>query len=349
MKRSSGEWEEQVEKLINQCADKVILELEEEIMKRLHQMGESIIQDFFATSDCQVPVSEPQDQIRNDDNIFQINSVRDLNKTNSKLQIDKEVWYTFGIIETNPSDIIDLAGMEYKPCEIIKNGNLGMLVCPVPLQEYNEESLHLHLEDIVWVESHARCHEQILLQTMEGRSVIPLPFCTIFTDQANIKRQLAQNDKKIQEDLQKLGNHREMHVKLLIDRNRLLDKLRKDLPYTCGQGGGAYFQKRQWEKNIAEEMDRVMNEYGESLYQDLNKMAAELILLDKNGVVAPEGRDIVFVVQCLIAKECMTDWDKKLEEFDKFADSLGFIIDVSGPWPPYHFVRLIDEEETMGG
>jgi hypothetical protein len=201
---------------------------------------------------------------------------------------------------------------------------------------------------MAWVESHARRHEETLFVAMEGRAVIPLPFCTIFTDEENIKKQLAQNAEEIQDNLHRLRDHNEMHVKLFVNRKRLKEKLHEELPYSGGQSGGGYFQKRQWEKRIAEEMERVMDDYGESLYQAINNIS-EVILLDKAGIVAPEGQLVIFALQCLIAKKCREEWDKKLADFDEIADPLGFILEVSGPWPPYHFSRLTNEEETMGG
>lgn len=363
MKWSPGGWEKNVERLVNQCADKVILELEEVIMARLREAGEAVIQGLFEDRSCLgVSTTEhqeaseaekedtaPQVLISEVNNTCQVSKVCNFSRADPTPFTDEEVLYAFGIIKANQEDIVDLLGMEDRPCRIVENGNLGMLVCPVPRKEYDEGSLHRYMEDMAWVESHARRHEEILLKTMEGRSVIPLPFCTIFTDEENIKRQLTQNAEVLQEDLQRLENHNEMHVKLIVNRKRLLEKLQEDLPYSGGESGGGYFQKRQWEKKIEEEMERAMNDYGESLYQDLNNIATEVILLDKAGVVVPEGQHVVFAVQYLISKECHEEWDKKLGEFDEAGDPLGFILDVSGPWPPYHFSRLTNEEETMGG
>jgi len=366
MKWSPREWETNVERLVNQCADKVILELEEVIMAHLREVGEAVIQGLFQDQSClglstteqRVAGSEakqedpaPQVLISEVHNACQVSKVCDYSSVDPTPFTDEEILYAFGIIKikANQEDNSDLLGMEDRPCHIVENGNLGMLVCPVPRKEYNEESLHRHMEDMAWVESHARRHEEILLKTMEGRSVIPLPFCTIFTDEENIKRQLAQNTEGLQDDLQRLENHNEMHVKLFVDRKRLLEKLHEELPYSGGQSGGGYFQKLQWEKTIEEEMERVMNDYGESLYQNLNNISAEVSLLNKAGVVVPEGQQVIFAVHYLVAKESREEWDKKLAKFDEAADPLGFILDVSGPWPPYHFSRLINEEETMGG
>ncbi|MCB8818444.1 GvpL/GvpF family gas vesicle protein [Desulfosporosinus shakirovi] len=360
MKWSPQGWEQKLERLINQCEDEVISELEEVIMARLRKAAETVIEGFFEPQvksgfseiEPREVFEEDKEDLRcipsNVKNTNQGDEVRDFSKAGYAPLANEEVLYAFGIIQVNREGVVDLPGMEDRPCRIVENGNLGMLVCPVLRKEYNEESLHLYMEDMAWVESHARRHEETLLKTMEGRSVIPLPFCTIFTDEENIKRQLTQNAGEIQADLQRLGNHNEMHVKLFVDRKRLLEKLHQELPYSGGQSGGGYFQKRQWEKKIEEEMERVMNDYGESLYQDLNNISAEVILLDKAGVVAPEGQQVVFSVQYLMAKEIREELDKKLKEFDETADSFGFILDVSGPWPPYHFSQLI-KEETMGG
>ncbi|MDR3587845.1 MAG: GvpL/GvpF family gas vesicle protein [Desulfosporosinus sp.] len=362
MKWSLGGWEENVERLVNQCADKVILELEEAIMARLRGAGEAVVQGLFQDQSYRRDSTTVQEALEkeNDDTAPQIqiceiyktcpdSTVCDFSGSDSIPYTDEELLYAFGIIEANQGDIVDLLGMEDRPCRIVENRTLGMIVCSVSRKEYNEESLHHYMEDMAWVESHARRHEEILLKTMEGRSVIPLPFCTIFTDEENIKRQLRQNAERLKEDLQRLENHKEMHVKLFVNRKQLIEKLQENLPYSGGQSGGGYFQKRQWEKKIQEEMDRLLDDYGESLYQDLNNISAEARLLDKAGVVVPEGLQLVFAVHYLMAKEHSEEWDKKLAEFDEVADPLGFTLDVSGPWPPYHFSRLINEEETKDG
>ncbi|TGE34891.1 GvpL/GvpF family gas vesicle protein [Desulfosporosinus fructosivorans] len=361
MKWSLEGLEQRVERLVSQCEDKVIQELEQDIMTRLRAKGEAVIQCLFqeqsylvvsTTEHPEVSVEKedtaPQALISEVNNTCQLSKVCDFSRADPTPFTDEEVLYAFGIIKTNQY-IVDLPGMEDRPCRIVENGNLGMLVCPVPKKEYNEESLHLHMEDMAWVENHARRHEETLMKTIEGRSIIPLPFCTIFTDEENIRRQLAQNAEDIQEDLRRLENQHEIHVKLFVNRIQLLEKLHEDQPYIGVQSGGGYFQKRQWEKKIEEEMERVMNDYGESLYQDLNNIATEVILLDKSGVVVSEGQHVVFAVQCLMPKEYREEWNKKLGEFDELVDPLGFNLEVSGPWPPYHFSRLTNEEETAGG
>ncbi|EGW36380.1 GvpL/GvpF family gas vesicle protein [Desulfosporosinus sp. OT] len=359
MKWSLGEWEKNVERLVNQCADKVSMELEEVIMERLREAGEAVIQGLFQAQSCPaVSTTEhlaasgveqenslPQDLVSGLNNASQPSKVCVF----TRAEPDEEVLYAFGIIKANQETMVDLLGMEDRPCRIVENGNLGMLVCPVPREEYTEESLHRYMEDMAWVESHARRHEETLLKAMEGRSVIPLPFCTIFTDEVNIKRQLTQNAEVLQDDLQRLENHNEMHVKLFVNRKRLLKKLQEDRPYSGEQSGGGYFQKRQWEKKMQEETERILEDYGESLYQDLNNISAEVSLLDRAGVLVPEGQNVVFAAHYLIAQERRVEWDRKLVEFDEIADPLGFILDVSGPWPPYHFSRLNNEEEIMGG
>ncbi|WP_088228081.1 GvpL/GvpF family gas vesicle protein [Desulfosporosinus sp. FKB] len=329
MKWSLEEWESSIEKLVNQCAEKVLEELEEVIMARLRENGEAVVaQGFLKSKPLSSAVNSVQYQVPQD------------NKD--------ELLYAIGITKTLEKPI-SLFGMEDRPCHLIESGNLSMIVCPVSREEYSEESIHNHMEDMVWVESQARRHEEIILKTMEDRTVIPLPFCTIYRNVDNVKQQLTVNAEKIENDLNHLENHYEMQVKVLVNSQQLLVKLHNDLPYSGDQNGGGYFQKLQWEKKLKAEMEQMMNDYGESFYQDLNSISTESILLEKSEVAVQDNYLLVFAAHYLISKEHCQEWDTKLNAFDELTDSLGFMVEVSGPWPAYHFSRLNNEGEIAGG
>jgi hypothetical protein len=332
MKWSPEAWEKSVESLVDQCAEKVLRELEESITARFREAGETIIQGLLKASD----------------NLLYSKTERNDFSEVKENEVDEEVFYAFCIFKVQ-SEPITLLGMEDRTCLLLENGSLGMLVCPVSGNDYNEESLHCHMEDMAWVVSHARRHEEVLLKVMEDRAIIPLPFCTIYTNENNIRQQLTKNAAMIHDDLRRLETHYEMQLKLFVNRQRLFEKLQEEIPFTGGQNGGGYFQKLQREKKLNAETERVMDDFGESLYQDLKLLAEEGILIEKSEVLVQEEQSLVFAVHYLISKECREKWENKLKEFDEKADPLGFMVEVSGPWPPYHFSRLKNEEEKTCG
>lgn len=337
MKWSPDELDCKVAELINQCADRVIGEFEEEIMNRLRTLVKVRIDEFFALNHSQaVPVTEEGQ------NVLNLQDVQPLQSEN--LQAPQEIYYGFGILDCNGFDPSPILGMEDSRCSLIQEGDLGMLVCFVPQAEYNEASLHKHLEDISWVESHAQRHEEVLLAVLKEHSFVPLPFCTIFTQKTHIQIELKEKCQLIQDELNNLRDAVEMHVKLFINPQILLMKIQENMPYPNEQSGESYFKKRQWEKKTAEKMETITDHYGELLYQEIKNCARNCHLLDSNGVTVPDELKLIFAAQLLLPKDQNEILNTIIDHFDKQYDELGFILEISGPWPPYHFSSLNEED-----
>ena len=323
---SPREWKRKLENLVEQCSEQVLLEMEEEILAHLRTISRGMIKEVLEVADKESTEFD--------------GGLRDL---------QAEVWYGFGVLNVEPMILPVIIGMEDSVCSMVQEENLGMIVCPVPRLEYNEEALHIHMQDLPWVESHARCHEEVLVKIMDLAPFIPMPFCTIFNDLEHVKTQLKNKAQSLQAELKRLGNHYEMYIKLFVNQARLQERILEKMPYSGGEGGNSYFQRLQWEKNLEKEIENLREDYGESLYQNLKELTQEAKLIDPEGVVEPDGLRLIFGAQFLLHKACRAKWEETIEAFDREADSWGFVLEVSGPWPPYHFIRLNEEEQASGG
>ncbi len=82
-----------------------------------------------------------------------------------------------------PAEPADLEGVEPgTSIELISDGELAALVSPVPLPEYGDEQLRVHLEDLAWVERTARRHEDVLEAALREATIVPLRLCTLYRD-----------------------------------------------------------------------------------------------------------------------------------------------------------------------
>ncbi|MHB1651520.1 MAG: GvpL/GvpF family gas vesicle protein [Desulfitobacteriaceae bacterium] len=330
---SPEEWQRRLEDLVEQCAEQVLRDLEKEVLEQLKTAGQKGIKDILSSARV-VKLKSP--------------SVENLSADSSS---PEDAWYAYAyaLVNAGEENLPPVRGMEGSSLTIVREGKLGMFISPVPAMEFSEAALHRHLEDLAWVETHARQHEEALLKLMEVVPLVPLPFCTVFTDRESIKRQLREKSEELYEVLKKLGNHCEMTLKLLIDHQRLEEKIKEKMPYLGGQTGGGYFQKRQWEKQIKGESERFVDTYGESLLGELKQITEEVRLLNSGEVSQSQGLSPVFIAHFLLHKERQKEWEQRLEEFDNGADRWGFVLDISGPWPPYHFTGLQGGEEASGG
>ena len=188
---------------------------------------------------------------------------------------------------------------------------------------------------------------------MEITTIIPMPFGTIFWEKGQIESQLITNREYWQHELDRLAGHYEMQLKLLVDPQKLQLVLEEKLPYSGNQGGGGYFLRRQWEKKLEAEKEGLIDNYSESLFRDLKRITVEVKLLGKEET-QPSRLYHIFTAQFLLAQENRQAWEELLQAFDQETDSLGFVLDVAGPWPTYHFAGLdkldeLNEEERNSG
>lgn len=366
---SPEQWQQDVEDLVEKCAQKVLAEIEEEVMGRLKALSKDII-ERICLPDLDIAV-----ELDLEDGIGLLGSqntplnkkeIKEETKEASKelaMEPGKELWYAFGIIQKEQIVWPLVNGIEDSPCQVMwqdslfnseesrqnlnSKGHLGILVCAVPESDYNETALHEHLENIAWVESRVRKHEQVLLETMEITTIIPMPFGTIFRGKDQIESQLISNRDYWQHELTRLAGHYEMQLKLLVDTQKLQRIIEEKLPYSGDQGGGGYFLKRQWKKKLETEKEGLIDHYSESLFGDLNRLTVEAKLLGTEETQA-SGLKHIFTAQFLLAQESRQAWEELLQAFDQETDSLGFILDIAGPWPTYHFTGL-DKTNGLNG
>jgi Gas vesicle synthesis protein GvpL/GvpF. len=380
-------WRQELEGMVEKCAQKVLAELEEEVMGRLKVLSEDIIGRIClpdlakkVESDLQngiydgIGLSVPQNLPLNQEVSLELIN-EPVVKEPIKESVDEPVkesfeslWYAFCIVKEEQTVWPLINGIEDLPCQIIWQDSpfeseesqvpgserpLGLLACAVPESEYDEIPLHEHLQDLAWVEIRARRHEEVLLEIMKVTTIIPLPFGTIFREKDHIQSQLRNHRRFWQLELARLAGHYEMQLKFLVDPQKLEVFLEKNLPYSGEQGGGGYFLKRQWEKKLEAEQEALIDTYSESLFQDLKSMSVEVKLTGKEETL-PNGLKQIFTAQFLLIQENRPAWEEILQTFDQKADSLGFILEITGPWPTYHFAGLdklgkLNEEERHSG
>lgn len=259
------------------------------------------------------------------------------------------LWYGFGIVALD-SDLpgnTDIPGMEDSLCQIIQTRDLGMLTSEVPNSMYNEAALSRNLHDLAWVEACAVKHEQALLEIMELTTVIPLPFCTIFTSEEHIREQLEHNHDQFRREIDRLRGYHEMQLRLLVNPQLLHEHLIKADRDSKYQGGNNYLLRRQWEKNLEMAEEQLIGDHGESLYQALKRIAKETRLQGLEESAREDGLRVIFTAWFLVADKDHKPWNEQIQAFDEETDIYGFVVEIAGPFPPYHFTS--EEEDSSGG
>src|SRR5439155_20184504 len=106
--------------------------------------------------------------------------------------------------------------------ELVAESSLVGVASRVSLAEFDEQALPERLSDAAWLEQKIRTHEHVLERVLEDASVLPCRFCTVYRDEAELRRFLSERRATLQAALDRVQGRVEVGVKAFVDRERFV-------------------------------------------------------------------------------------------------------------------------------
>jgi hypothetical protein len=178
-------------------------------------------------------------------------------------------------------------------------------------------------------------------------TIVPLRLCTIYESEDRVRGMLEEERETLIEALELLDGRQEWGVKLLVDREKLVEAARSrnqeagDLEdeLESRAGGGAYMLRRRLERRVREVADALAEEVARDVHARLQDWASDAVTRP------PQNRDLsghegemllnaAYLVQ-IDRVDGMRDLVAELEDLHR---PLGARLELTGPWPPYNFV-----------
>ena len=239
------------------------------------------------------------------------------------------------------------------PLYTITDHTLRAVVSQVSLQEFGEAALELNLHDSAWLESRVRCHQDVLEGLSSTGNVVPMRFCTIYLSEARVQEMLTLYHDKFTKALDHLAGRQEWGVKAYYDKDLLahhVEETDESILSLKAEGSGkssgqAYFTKKKLAETIVEHVERTSDAYAQDSHNRLTTCAVAASLLQVQTKEA-SGRQEEMVLNgaYLIDKEKITLFRAELEKLGNEYSPSGFSYGFTGPWPPYNFVNIGEEE-----
>ena len=220
---------------------------------------------------------------------------------------------------------------------------------PVSEEEFSEENFKRNLSDIIWLETNAREHISVISRIMENAAVIPFKFGTIFFSEDRLNKFIASYSDSLIENFRQIKEKEEWSVRIYCNQNALSqevshlseevsnleNQIKSSLP------GKAFLLNRKKTELIQKETERLCNHYGQEYFNEYAKISDSTSL---NNLLPEEltGRKekMILNAACLVRKENVDAFRGKADEIFKKDGSLGFSIEVTGPWPTFSFISL---------
>lgn len=254
--------------------------------------------------------------------------------------------YIYGI-RVRSSIPIKTKGVEQKDVYTVSYKNIEAIISNVKLCDFESEIIKEKLQDLNWAEPQVRAHAAVLDECMQTSSVIPWKFGTIFKNMEGLQEFLRENWKKLKDTLTKFSDRQEWGVKIYTDTMISRQEIRKtddeikklEREIASKSKGTAFFLEKKLENALILKTEENINQAVQKIFKTLGQQAEEKIenrLLDRR--LTGKEADMILNAAFLIKKDqidSFTQAFKKLKEEFK-----GFEFSLTGPWPPYNFVKF---------
>jgi hypothetical protein len=221
---------------------------------------------------------------------------------------------------------------------VLRHGALGAVISEVTLREFSEDALKERLEDIAFLESTARAHDEVTFGAHAADASCPLPLCTIFAGPDSVREMLAREHKRLRSALDRIRGHDEWSVKLLAERPARTSQ--PAAPDTSSSPGHAFFERKRAQRQRERSAGDALARTASRLHRDLTMHAAESRLLrPQNRAISAHRGEMALNAAYLVERQRSQEFAALLEEFaaDGHRDD-GLTVALSGPFAPYSFV-----------
>ncbi|MGW4983948.1 GvpL/GvpF family gas vesicle protein [Streptomyces mirabilis] len=239
-----------------------------------------------------------------------------------------------------------LRGVADTPVSLVTasgDDQLGLVVSHVPTQDFQEDALKQHLEDLKWLESVARAHHGVIEALGEHTTVLPLRLATVYLDDNRAREVLEAGRTMFAERLARLSEHVEWGVKIYVESSAV--PVAPTVPAADLSPGRAYLRNRRQQQSVRDTVYQAAQKAAARVETAGRKHASDRVrhrvqqglLADAAGAV---GENVVNDAYLVPLKHC----DDFLADVTHAADGLdGVRVEPTGPWAPYSFAMPLGE------
>jgi hypothetical protein len=215
------------------------------------------------------------------------------------------------------------------PRLIAVDRDVWAVVADAPLERFGAEQLRDELQDIESISRHALAHASVVEYFFRRAPVIPLKIFTLFSADARVQQHLQSRLTRLRKLFAELRGLEEWGVRI-ITRNVDADSTK------AVTRGRDYLHVKKRLADQGATPSRTSVKEANAALKALGKRASKI----RKDEFPPPGRGRPFVAggSFLVKAKRRTEWKKEVLRMSAALAKRGHRLEVSGPWPPYHFV-----------
>ena len=208
-----------------------------------------------------------------------------------------------------------------------------LVVSDVPLARYGEAAINARLSDLDWVSRAAVAHEAVVESFGGATAVVPMKLFTIFNDDARAKANFEAQDAGVNAAIKRVRDRIELGVRVTLDGARPRRR-----PSPRASTGAAYLAGKKAQRDRAVELARNAREVVADLYDELSRVASDAVRRPASELPV-KGGPLLLDAAFLVLRTATHRFRKVVDRRANELEPDGYRITLTGPWPPYSFVR----------
>jgi Gas vesicle synthesis protein GvpL/GvpF len=270
-------------------------------------------------------------------------------------QVKTDFLYVYGMIpveELEQTCFPCIKGIDENDICVKQVRQLAVVFTQVNPITFSQEKIDQQLQNPEWLEEKAYHHHHLIDTLCRHYTTLPLSFCTIFQNEANLDHFLSDQYEKIFSKLDALKEKEEWNVKVFSRRQEATAYISTNHPkitdlrekLSSMPKGKQFIMKKKLEQMITGELENQQSLWWNDIQQVLARITEDKHLRINWGREMT-GRNDDMMANCdfLVAKVNSQPFLQLLRETEMKYEEYGCTFQVTGPWPPYHFAQWTRE------
>ncbi len=255
--------------------------------------------------------------------------------------------YLYAVVPADSGQPDGLAGLEDSPVHLFRVGDVSAVISEVPAEQYSDDRLNEQLSDLSWVGARGVAHERVLDWFMERGPVVPLSLFSLHRSRDRLTERFEPESGRLGALLERLRGRREWGIKLWRrdeELRRHIDTLSPTLRTHAAElqqasPGKRFLLEKRMETVRAEELRTVARRVAHQSYAMLQEAAERATTVAIPPASADSGRALVLHAAFLVTDDGFAGFQERVGRIAHEFGGVGFEVEFTGPWPPYHFVE----------
>jgi hypothetical protein len=257
--------------------------------------------------------------------------------------------YLFCLTPAVPRPEIAGTGIDGEhPLFVEITGEVAAVLAEVHLEDFTGPEAQPKMEDLAWIGPRALRHEEVVLSAMEQGPVLPVRFGTVFSSLTAAAEPLRQRQDILMKFFRETIDKKEWTLKGYVDRPQARSRmtavrLAAEKEQLAGLSPGKrYFLEQKIKGAVDKDVAKWLKEMESDILTIVKKMSVEFseCRLQSQDITG-RNDEMFFHGALLLPDASMEILEGMANEWNKRHEAQGLSVELSGPWPPYHFAPVL--------